>query len=281
MNTVTSRDGTTIAFEQSGQGPAVILVASALADRSGTRKLAALLADRFSVINYDRRGRGESGDTQPYAVEREIEDLEALLHATGGPAMVFGSSSGAVLALRAAAAGLDIQKLALFEPPFRVDHTGPAMPANYEARLAELIASGRRSDALKLFFSKAVGLPAPFLLLIRLMPGMWSKLTARAHTLLYDHAVMGDTLAGTPLSAADWATVRTATLVMDGGKSPAWLRNAVERLVNVLPNATRITLQGQHHGAVEMAPKSVVAAVIEFLNRDQIDLSSPARAPAG
>ena len=274
MKTATSRDGTTIAYDQTGQGPAVIIVASALADRSGTRKLAALLSEAFTVINYDRRGRGDSGDTQPYAVKREIEDIDALITATGGSAFVFGSSSGAVLALRAAAAGLDIAKLALFEPPFRIDDTAPELPADYEARLTALIAADRRSDAVKLFFSKAVGVPAPLLLLMRFIPGLWSKSMAHAHTLLYDQAVMGDTLAGKPLVAADWAAVRAETIVMDGSKSEAWLRNPVRALVDVLPNATRVTLQDQHHGAVEMAPKAVAAPLIEFFGADRPEQAS-------
>ena len=269
MNTITSGDGTKIAYDQTGQGPTVILVASALADRSGTRKLAAILSERYTVINYDRRGRGDSGDSKPYAVEREIEDIDALITASGGSAFVFGSSSGAVLALRAAAAGLDISKLALFEPPFRIDDTAPELPADYEARLTALIAADRRSDAVKLFFSKAVGVPGPLLLLMRFIPGLWSKSMAHAHTLLYDQAVMGDTLAGKPLVAADWSSVRAETIVMDGSKSEGWLRDPAQALVDVLPHATRVTLEGQHHGAVEMAPKAVAAPLIEFFGADQ------------
>ena len=185
MPTVISPDGTPIAYEQTGSGPAVILVGSALADRSDTRKLAALLAAQFTVINYDRRGRGDSGDTQPYAVEREIEDLDALIRAAGRAASVFGSSSGAVLALRAAAAGLPIERLALFEPPFRLDLDDGALSADYEARLADLLAAGRRGDAVSLFMSRAVGVPRAGLLFMRLWPGLWAKLTAMAPTLLY------------------------------------------------------------------------------------------------
>lgn len=264
MPTVTSRDGTRIAFEQSGQGPAVILVAAALSDRADTRKLATLLAADFTVINYDRRGRGDSGDTQPYAVEREIEDLDALIDAAGGSARVFGSSSGAVLALRAAASGLAIDKLALFEPPFMLDASDTSLPADYEARLTEMLQAGRRSDAVKYFMSKAVGVPGPILLFMRAYPGLWSKMTAMAHTLLYDQAVMGDTVAGAPLRPSDWTSVRAHTLVIDGGKSAEHFRTAVERLVDVLPNARRLTLPGQNHGVVEAAPKAIAPALREF-----------------
>lgn len=265
MGTVTSRDGTQIAFDQSGDGPPLVIVGAALSDRSDTRKLADLLSDRFTVFNYDRRGRGESGDTQPYAVEREFEDLAAVIEAAGGSADVFGSSSGAVLALRAAAAGVNVRKLVVFEPPFRVDDSTSPLPADYEARLAEFLASDRRGDAVKLFMSKAVGVPGPLLLVMRLIPGMWRKMTAVAHTLPYDHAVVGDTLAGRPLSPSEWATVLAPTLVIDGEKSPPVFRNAVEALVGVLPDATRLTLVKQHHGAVEMAPKVVAAAVGDYL----------------
>jgi pimeloyl-ACP methyl ester carboxylesterase len=265
MATVTSRDGTAIAYERSGQGPTVILVAAALSDRSDTRKLAALLAADFTVINYDRRGRGGSGDTQPYAVEREIEDLEALIDASdGSTAHVFGSSSGAVLALRAAAAGLAIDKLALFEPPFMLDAGDTSLPADYEARLTEMLRAGRRSDAVKYFMTKAVGVPGPFLLLMRVYPGLWSKMTAMAHTLLYDQAVMGDTVAGLPLRASDWASVRAETLVMDGERSAEHFRIAVKSLVDVLPSARQRTLAGQNHGVVEAAPKAIAPVLREF-----------------
>lgn len=274
MPTVISPDGTPIAYEQTGSGPAVILVGSALADRSDTRKLAALLAAQFTVINYDRRGRGDSGDTQPYAVEREIEDLDALIRAAGRAASVFGSSSGAVLALRAAAAGLPVERLALFEPPFRLDLDDGALSADYEARLADLLAAGRRGDAVSLFMSRAVGVPRAGLLFMRLWPGLWAKLTAMAPTLLYDHAVMGGTLAGRPLDPAEWAGVSAPTLVMDGGKSAAAFRNAAAALADVLPNARRVTLEGQGHGAVEMAPGRVAPLVREFF------VSEPGAIPA-
>ena len=243
---------------------ACFAVGSALADRSDTRKLARLLAGQFTVINYDRRGRGDSGDTQPYAVQREIEDLDALLQAAGATASVFGSSSGAVLALRAAAAGLPIERLALFEPPFRLDDDDGAPPADYEVRLAELLAAGRQGDAVSLFMSRAVGVPRAGLLFMRLWPGLWRKLTAMAPTLLYDHAVMGGTLAGRPLDPAEWSAVHAPTLVMDGGKSSAAFRNAAAALADVLPNARRLTLEGQGHGAVEMAPDRVAPPVREF-----------------
>ena len=191
QKTVTSKDGTLVAFEQTGAGPVVILVTGALADRSGTRWLAKHLAEHFTVINYDRRGRGKSTDTQPYAVEREVEDIEALIDATGGSAFVFGVSSGAVLALEAASElGGKVQKLFLYEPPFIVDDSRPPMPADFGNQITEMVSEGHPSDAVKLFFTKGMGNP-PFAVTIMrlLMPG-WSKMTGTAHTLRYDLAIL-------------------------------------------------------------------------------------------
>ena len=261
---VTSQDGTSIAFEQSGSGPAVILVASSLADRSDTKRLAALLAPHFTVINYDRRGRGASGDTAPYAVEREVEDLDALIVDAGGSAYVFGSSSGAVLALQAAAGGADIRKLAIYEPPFVVDDSGPPQPADFDSQINQLLAADRRSEAVKFFMSKGMGVPGFVLTFMRLMPGVWSKLKAMAHTIPYDLAIMGDTRSGKPLDAEKWSAAKVPTLVMDGGKSGPAQRNAVQALTDVLPNAERRTLEGQTHAAPVMAPKKLAPLLIEF-----------------
>src|SRR5690349_11513677 len=171
MKTVTSKDGTTIAFDQIGTGPVVINVDSALADRKICEKLAKLLAENFTVINYDRRGRGDSTDIQPYAVDREIEDIEALIDASGGSAFLFGSSSGAVLALQAAnKLASKVKKQALYEPPFIVDDSRPPLPDDLPEKIKEALAKGKRDDALKLFFSTAMGIPGIFLFIMRLMP---------------------------------------------------------------------------------------------------------------
>ncbi|MDL4775306.1 MULTISPECIES: alpha/beta fold hydrolase [Thermomonosporaceae] len=264
-STVTSPDGTEIAFEVSGTGPAVILVASALADRSDAAKLAKLLARNLTVINYDRRGRGASGDAERYAVDREVEDIASLIGVAGGSASVFGSSSGAVLALRAAVAGLRIERLALYEPPFAVggDDFGP--PKDFARHIDALLAEGRRGDAVKSFMTKAQGMPAFMVNAMRLIPGPWSKLKALASTLPYDIAVMGDTQQGDPLDAAHWSAATLPTLVMTGGKSPAGFHNAARALVEVLPDATHRTLPGLNHGAVVMAPKKIAPTLTEFL----------------
>ena len=264
---VTSRDGTTIAFDQQGEGRPLILVAAALSDRSDTAKLAALLAKHFTVINYDRRGRGESGNTEPYAVVREIEDLEALIEAAGGSAYVFGSSSGGVLALRAASSGANVTKVALFEPPFRLqdDDDVATPPTDSAARAGELIEAGRRNDAVKYFMTHDVGVPAPFLLVMRvMMRKMWSNMTAMAHTLPYDYALMEDSVDGKPLAGLEWVCVTAPTLVMDGGKSPAKLRRPAQVLATVVPGAQLRTLDGQNHGVVMMAPKVIASTLVEF-----------------
>jgi pimeloyl-ACP methyl ester carboxylesterase len=249
MNTVTSKDGTTIAFDRPGEGPAIILVGGAFQHRAidpSTARLAELLAPNFTVYHYDRRGRGESGDTAPYAVEREIEDIDALIQDAGGSAFVFGMSSGAVLALHAAAAGLDITKLALYEPPLIVDDSRPRLPEDYRGRLTELLATGRRSDAVELFLTEAVGVSAETVAPMRGAP-FWSAFESVAHTLPYDDAIMGDMTSGAPLPAGRWAAVTIPALAVDGGASPPWARNAVQALVDMLPNAHRRTLEGQTH----------------------------------
>lgn len=261
MPTVTSHDGTTIAFDRSGEGPALIFVSGAFHHRHIDPSMpqpAAPPTPRFTMYSYDRRGRGESGDTAPYAVEREVEDIEALIDAAGGSAFVFGHSSGAVLALMAAARGLAIRKLALYEPPFVIDDSRPPLPADYVAHLNGLIAAGRRGDAVEYFMTAAVGMPAEAVAPMRNTP-MMPALEAVAHTLPYDGAIMGDTQSGSTAPLKRWSSLELPTLVMDGGASPAWQRDAVQALVDVLPHAQRRTLEGQTHG---VAPE-VLAPVFE------------------
>jgi len=264
MRTVISKDGTTIAFDQIGKGPAVILVDSALADRSVCVKLAKLLAKEFTVINYDRRGRGESGDIQPYAVEREVEDIEALIDTAGGSAFIFGSSSGAVLALEAASKlPAKVKKQALYEPPFIVDDSRPPMPADFVEQVKELLVRDKRSDALRLFFSKAMGIPGIFITLMRFMPS-WSKSVSITHTLPYDLMIMGDTQTGKPLTASRWTSASMPALVLTGGKSEAFFHTGGDALAEVLPNAQHRILKDQHHGSVVMSPNVVASEITQF-----------------
>jgi pimeloyl-ACP methyl ester carboxylesterase len=255
-----SKDGTTIVFDRSGKGPAVVLVGGILGDRSQQAPLATLLAEDFTVFNYDRRGHGESGDTQPYAVEREMEDLEAIIKEAGDSAFVYGTSGCAVLALEAAAHGLapKIKKLAIWEPPYVVDDRRPPVPEDYQEQLAELLASGRHGDMVELFFTKAVGMPAEFVAQMRQAP-FWPAQEALAHTLIYNAMIIGDF----SLPAERIATVTVPTLLIDGGETP-WLSHAAQAVAEVLPNAQRRTLKGQPHN---VAPEAMAPALIEFFTQ--------------
>lgn len=247
-NTVTSKDGTRIAFDRSGDGPALILVGGALSDRSGWA-VAELLAPRFTVVAYDRRGRGDSEDTAPYAVEREIEDLEAVIDEAGGAAFVHGQSSGAVLSLEAAARlGAKVQKLSLYEPPFIIDDSRPPPPEDYVSHINELIAADRRGEAVEYWMTDVVGAPAEAVAEMKSAP-TWPALEALAHTLPYDIAVLGNNMSGNPLPADRWSVVAAPTLVTDGGASPDWIRTSARTLAAVLPDAEHRTLEGQMHNA--------------------------------
>ena len=257
MNTVTSGDGTRIAFESRGAGPAVVLVDGAMCSRSfgPTGGLAEALADQFTVYRYDRRGRGESGDTQPYTVAREVEDLAAVIAEAGGSACVLGISSGAGLALEAAASGVPIAKLALFEPPYTADGGDPEQRRQDAAHMDELLAAGRRSEAVELFFGW-VGMPDEAIAQMRSSP-MWPALEAVAPTIAYDDRVMGD---GTvPRDRARQISV--PTVVIDGSESSDELRRAATAVANAIPRAQQRTLQGQSHQA---DPATLVPILREF-----------------
>jgi pimeloyl-ACP methyl ester carboxylesterase len=245
VETVRSADGTTIAFERSGEGPPLILVGGALSDRSAAANLTAHLAPaHLTVVAFDRRGRGDSSDTPPYAVEREIEDVAALLGSAGGSAGVFGHSSGAVLALRAAEAGLPITRLAVYEPPFIVDDA--------------------RGEAVEYFMRMGVQVPDDLITQMRAAP-MWPAMEALAHTLAYDGEIMGDTMAGSPERLERWGSLEVPVLVIDGGASPAWMRNSARTLSEILPNASYTTLAGQDHGPSASVLGPVLTA---FFGRD-------------
>ena len=270
MNAVRSEDGTRIAYDRTGHGPPLIVVGGAFSFRrwKGLLQLAELLEDRFTVINYDRRGRGDSGGTAPYAVEHEIEDLAALVEANDGPAYVWGMSSGGVLALRAAAAGVPIARLAVYQPPFLVDGDGFLPPADFASRLDELVAADRRGEAVSYFMCEGMGVPRALVSLMRLARPLWSRLKAVAHTLPYDLAVMGDTVSGEPLAPEPWTSVATPTAVMVGGKSPARLRAAADALAELLPDAERLVLDGQSHN---LSMKVLAPVLEELFTRDVQD----------
>lgn len=262
MGTVRSADGTAIAFDAVGDGPPLIIVDGATAHRAVTAnaEVAALLSDAFLVYTYDRRGRGESGDTAPYAVAREIEDLAALIDEAGAPAVVFGQSSGAVLSLDAAAAGLPITRLALWEPPFVVDDGRPPLPADYVERLDASIAAGRPGDAAELFMTAAAGVPGDAVAAMRDFP-FWSVTEAVAHTMAYDGRIMGTTMSGAPLPADRWAAITVPTLVFHGDRTEPWLATATRALAGLLPTATSLAVSGEQHSA---APDVFAATVRQF-----------------
>jgi len=262
MTSVRSRDGTAIAYERVGEGPAVILVGGALTNRSITGSLADRLAPRLTAFAYDRRGRGESGDAGPYRVERELEDLDALIDTAGGSAFVFGHSSGAALAIEAAAQGLPIARLAVYEPPFIVDGARPPLPVDFSAQLNAMTSSRRRGDAVEYFLTTGVGLPGDVVAQMRNAP-TWTAMEELAHTLAYDATIMADTTAGGPLPASWASTVTMPTLVMDGGRSEAWQRHATRALVELLPLAEHRTFEDADHG---IAPEILAPVLIEFFS---------------
>jgi pimeloyl-ACP methyl ester carboxylesterase len=253
MRTAQWKDGTTIAFDSSGDGRPVVIVAGALSGRFTNARLAELLSVRFAVLNYDRRGRGDSGDAQNYAVEREIADLEAIIGEAGGSAFVFGSSSGGNLAVRAAASGLNISKLALWEPNFLVDDSRPPLPEDYVEQIRQLVASNRNGDAVELFMTKAVGLPQDFVAPMRQAPH-WPAMEAAAHTLAYDGSVVD----GFALPAV--SSLAVPTLVLDGGTTP-WLSNGAQAIADALPEGRRRTLEGQTH---DVSAEALAPALEEF-----------------
>ena len=249
MEKVISKDGTPIAVDILGNGPALILVDGAMCSRSfgPMPPLAKALAQHFTVYHYDRRGRGDSGgsDGPAYEVQREIDDLAAVIDKAGGSAMVFGMSSGAALACEAARQLRGIRRLALYEAPYVVDSTHEPLPPTFIADTKALVAANRRGDAVKKFM-RYVGTPGFAVLIMPLLP-FWKKLTKIAHTLSNDLEIIAPHHQSRPLPRDKWSGVTMPTLVMDGGKSPAWMRNAMRAWADVLPNSVHQTLPGQTH----------------------------------
>lgn len=258
--TVRSADGTAIAYERTGSGPAMILVDGALCHRKlgPSAALAEQLVEHFTVYTYDRRGRGESGDTQPYSVEREVEDVAAIVAAAGDSAFVWGTSSGAILALEAAKRIRGIERVATYEAPLIVDGSRPTMEADW-ARIRAALAAGHRGDAVKAFL-ESVGTPRPIIAVMRLLP-LWSQLKAIAPTLAYDGAIVERHQRGTPPRRQEWAGVTVPVLVTAGGKSPQWMHDGNRALAAALPDACYETLPGQTHA---VKPAAHVGLLIEF-----------------
>jgi pimeloyl-ACP methyl ester carboxylesterase len=255
MQKVTSADGTTIAYDRAGTGDPLILVLGAFNDRSTHADFAATLASHFTVYNYDRRGRGASGDTAPYAVEREIEDLAAVIDDAGGSAAVFGYSSGAVLALLAAAKGLPITEVILYEPPV---NENPSSMADVPERLDALVRAGRRGDAVELFQTEVIGIPVDVVAQLRNAP-FRPALEAMAHTLVYETTITRWSEVPAEVAAA----VTVPALVMVGGESNDWLRDAGRKVSRAVGAEFR-TLPGQNH---DIVPGVISPELVSFLGR--------------
>ena len=256
MEMITSADGTTLAFDQTGAGPPLVLVSGAMCGRRADEAIAAALADRFTVLNYDRRGRGDSGEIRPYAVEREIEDLAAVLDAAGGSAVVVGISSGGALALLAAAAGVPIRAAIGWEVPYRTDDEGRRASATYRSRTEELLAEGRRGESVALFL-RTVGVPESAITGMQQSP-FWAEGEKIAPTLAYDAAVLGD--AAVPVDRL--ATITCPTALFTGGASPGLFAAAAEAAVLALPAGFHRVLDGQIH---DVDPAVLADAIAEFV----------------
>lgn len=265
LHQVTSVDGTEISFERSGQGPTVILVAQALSDLRDNRRLAALLADTYTVANYDRRGRGNSGDADAWDVAREIEDIEALVDAHGGTAVL----SGAVLALDAATALSEkIVGLIVYEPPVIVDDLRSTVPRDLAERLEELIRDGRASDAVREFNRVALG-ASPFMIwAMRLMVGPWRSMVAMARTTVYDTRLCAGLQDGMPLTTDRWKALRAPSTVLVGSKSEPFMQSGTRELAALL-GAGHETIDGAHHATPMMRPAALIPPVRSFLSAAQ------------
>jgi hypothetical protein len=261
--TVTSADGTSIAYESFGAGPVLIAVCGATCDRALMRPTAQALGGHFLTVNYDRRGRGDSGDTLPYAVDREIEDIAALIDRVGGPAHLYGHSSGAGLVLRAVAAGLPVDEFVLHDPPYSPDDESSRVEARrYGQTVRSLLARGERAEAIELFLH-LTGMPD------EMIDGMrgtdrWAELTALAPTLAYDSAVMGDVDSGGAVPEDVATSVTRPGLVLVGGESPPFMTEVSRRLAHLLPEGSHHVLEGHGH----VVPPDVLAPAVAERLRD-------------
>jgi len=260
---VTSADGTRIAYQTLGQGPALVLVDGALCYRASgpAMPLAETLKDRFAVTVYDRRGRGESGDTSPYAVDREIEDLQAVIAAVGPEAFVYGISSGAALALEAAERTPAIRRLFVYEAPFIVDDSR-RLPAGYIETMHALARADDRAGMLRHFMRNGVGMPGFVVLIMQLMP-IWKTLKTVAPTLAYDTALTGTFQQGKPIAPGRWSHLTQPAMVVGGSKSDPWMRNAQKAIAAALPHARHGELAGENH---MVKPAAIAPMITAFFS---------------
>jgi pimeloyl-ACP methyl ester carboxylesterase len=266
MPFVTSKDGTQIGYSVVGSGPAIVLVDGALCSREmgPATPLANELKDSFTVYTYDRRGRGESGDTKPYSTEREIEDLAAVIEVAGGSVAIYAISSGVILALEAANTIPGITGMVLYEAPVFTDGTRKPVPADYVQRMDQLVASGDTAGAIKHFMQNGIGIPWYGIMMMGLF-GMFKKMAPVGATLPYDTAFVNPLWTYKPIPAGRWSNVTVPVLTMGGSKSDIWMQNAQKAIAANLPNARHQTLVGQNH----MVAATAIAPVIkEFLTHD-------------
>jgi pimeloyl-ACP methyl ester carboxylesterase len=256
MEKTISRDGTIIAFDRLGDGPPIVLLPGGSVDRMSNAGLAAELANHLTVYNVDRRGRGDSGDTLPYAVEREIEDIAAVLEVAGGQAHLYGTSSSAALAMEAAAAGLPVLKLVMWEPPYNINGR-PDLPADTASVYKKMVDSGRRGDAVEYFMAKVVGLPPEFVAGAREAP-WWAQQEAIAHTLAYDASVMGDYT----IPEEKAKSVSVPTVIITGGASYPFMHETADALARLIPNARHEVLPGQEHN---VDPAALAKTIVPFV----------------
>ena len=262
-DSVHSSDGTKITFDRSGEGPSLVFVDGAFCTRSmgPGHTLAPAVSDRTTTFVYDRRGRGDSGDAPNYQPNREIEDLASVIEAAGGSAYVFGHSSGAVLALEAARAGLPMRGLILYEPPLVVDNSRPPVATDFPERMAGLATAGKRRAIVRAFMTEAIRAPRPVAVMMSIMPG-GGRLAPIAHTVAYDATIMNPYQRGNPLAPDIGDAVRVPTLVVVGGKSPQWIQTGGEALAALIPNSKFAQLPGQSHMVKAKATAPVIAAFI-------------------
>jgi len=263
---VTSPDGTQIAYTKKGVGSPLILIDGAFCHRTfgANVKLPQYLTDLFEVFTYDRRGRGESGNTKPFKVEREFEDLQAIINRIGEPPFVYGISSGAALALEAAKHGMKFKKLVVFEAPYITDNSRSPFPENYLTNIQNLIEEKRYAETVKYFMKTGIGLPSFVVWLMQMMPA-WRKMKQIAPTLEYDTLMLRDYGSGKSLNKNDWEAIQIPVLVISGTKSEQWSKNAMKQLAEVLPNGKHLDLVGQNH---LVNPKVLAPHLIKFLKNE-------------
>ncbi|MFI6937873.1 alpha/beta fold hydrolase [Streptomyces sp. NPDC050418] len=264
MQTFSSTDGTTIAYEKTGSGPAVIVVSNVAEDHTGVAGLAKELSEHFTVITFDRRGRGASGDPQPYDPARELEDIAALVDIAGGSAALASGSGGCGITLDAASAlGDKVTGVYLYEPPFIVDGSRAPMPADYVERMEAMVAAGERSEAVEYFMTEMIGVPAEYLGAMKADPS-WGEMARYAHTYAYEGRILRELMDGTPLPAGRWS-VDAPVAVSVGSNTEPFFQVGADALAALLPKVTVLSLPDQDHGAFWAAPEPVAAQIRAFL----------------